>query len=46
VTPLAQALLTKYGGKLIRGSEEQRNRVIEEQVRKDIEEMDKGIPRK
>lgn len=34
----AQALLSKYGGKLVRGSEEQRNRVIEEQVHKDIEE--------
>ncbi len=41
-----QALLAKYGGKLVRGSEKQRNRVIEEQVRKDIEEMDKRIPRK
>jgi hypothetical protein len=42
----SQALLTKYGGKYVRGSEEQRNRVIDEQVRKDIEEMDKGIPEK
>ena len=41
-----QALLSKYGGKLIRGSEEQHDRVIKEQVRKDMEEMDKSIPRK
>jgi hypothetical protein len=38
-----QSLLEKRGGKLIRGSEEQRNRVIEEQVRKDIEAMDRGV---
>lgn len=37
-----QSLLSKFGGKLVRGSEEQRNRVIDEQVRKDIEEMDKA----
>jgi len=37
----AQTLLLKHGGKNVRGSEEQRNRVSEEQVRKDIEEMDK-----
>lgn len=42
----AQALLAKHGGSIIRGSEEQRNRVIEEQVRRDIEEMDKLAPTK
>lgn len=36
-----QVLLAKFGGKLVRGSEEQRKRVIEVQVRNDIEEMDK-----
>jgi len=35
-----QALLAKHGGKLIRGSEEQRNRVIKERVRQAIEKMD------
>jgi len=38
-----QALLAKHGGKVIRGKEEQRNRVMDERVRKDIEAMDKGI---
>lgn len=38
-----QALFAKYGGKLVRGSQEHRKRVIEERVRKDIEQMDKGI---
>jgi len=37
----SQALLAKHGGTLIRGIEEQRDRVIKEQVRKDIEKMDK-----
>jgi len=37
----SQTLLAKHGGTLIRGSEEQRDRVIKEQVRKDIEKMDK-----
>lgn len=41
-----QALLAQYGGKLVRGSKEKRDRVIEEQVNKDIEEMDKGTPLK
>lgn len=36
-----QALLAKHGGILIRGSEQQRDRVINEQVRKDMEKMDK-----
>ena len=38
------ALLKEHGAKLIRGSDEQRNRVIEEQVRRDIEEMNKRNP--
>jgi hypothetical protein len=33
-----QALLIKHGAKLVRGTEEQRNRLIEEQVHQDIEE--------
>src|SRR5882762_5018219 len=40
-TAESQALLAKHGGTLIRGSEEQRDRVIKEQVRKDMEKMDK-----
>ncbi len=36
-----QALLAKYGGKLIRGSAEQRDLVIKEQVQRDIEEMNR-----
>jgi hypothetical protein len=39
------AFLTAHGGKLVRGSEEQRNRVIEEQVRQDIERMNAEIPK-
>lgn len=38
------ALLKEHGAKLIRGSDEQRNRVIEEQVRRDIEETNKRNP--
>lgn len=34
-----QALLTKHGGTLIKGSEEQRSRVIREQARRQIEEL-------
>jgi len=34
-------LLSKHGGKYIRGSEEKRKQMIEEEVRKDIERMDK-----
>ena len=41
-----RALLEKHGGKLVRGTEEQRKRVIEEQVRQDMEKMDRGISRK
>jgi len=37
-----QGLLAKHGGTLIRGSKEQRDRAISEQVRKDIEQMDKA----
>ena len=37
--------LTAHGGKLVRGSEEQRDRVIEEQVRKDIERMNAEMPK-
>jgi hypothetical protein len=36
-----QKLLIKHGATLVRGTEEQRNRVIEEQVRKDIERMER-----
>jgi len=41
----AQALLAKHGGKLVRGTKEQRDRVIEEQVRRDIEEMQRHMPK-
>lgn len=34
-------LLTKHGGKLVRGTTEQRKRVIEEQVRQDMERYNK-----
>jgi hypothetical protein len=40
-----QAVLTRHGAKLIRGTAEQRARAIEEQVRKDMEKMDRLIPR-
>jgi hypothetical protein len=40
-----QALLIKHGARLVRGTEEQRNRVIEEQVRRDIEEMERRRPK-
>lgn len=33
-------LLSKHGGKIIRGSEDQRDRIINEQVKKDIEKLD------
>jgi ankyrin repeat protein len=36
-----QALLAKHGGKLVRGTTEQRDRVIAEEVRKSLEELDK-----
>jgi hypothetical protein len=41
-----RALLTKHDGTLVRGSEEQRKRVIEEQVRQDMEKMDRDFRRK
>lgn len=37
-----QQIISKHGGKIIRASEEYRNRVSGEQVRKDIEEMSKA----
>jgi hypothetical protein len=40
-----QSLLSKHGARLLRGSKEQRDKVIEEQVRKDIEQMDKEMPK-
>lgn len=42
----AKALLEKHGAKLVRGSEEQRDRVIREQVPKDMEKYDRGSPSK
>jgi hypothetical protein len=39
-TPETREFLQKRGGQYIRGSEEKRNRMIEEEVRKDIERMD------
>jgi|KBSMisStaDraftv2_1062788.scaffolds.fasta_scaffold277634_2 hypothetical protein len=39
----AQALLTKHGARLVRGTKEHRDRVIGEQVRKDAEEMEKRM---
>jgi len=41
--PEAQAVLTKHGARLIRGTKEHRDKVIAEQVRKDIEETDKRM---
>jgi len=41
VTPDTRALLMQHGGVDIRGSEEERERIISEEVRRDIEEMDK-----
>jgi hypothetical protein len=41
----AQALLTKHGGRMIRGAEDQRDRVIKEQVRRDIERMQADMPK-
>jgi hypothetical protein len=40
-TPETRDFLLKHGGQYIRGSEEKRNRMIEEEVRRDIEKMDK-----
>jgi hypothetical protein len=40
-----QTLLVKHGAKLVRGTEEQRSQVIEEQVRRDIEEMERNRPK-
>jgi hypothetical protein len=39
-TPETREFLQKHGGRYIRGSEEKRNQMIEEEVRKDIEKMD------
>jgi hypothetical protein len=39
-TPETREFLQKHGGQYIRGSEEKRNQMIEEEVRKDIERMD------
>jgi len=41
----AQALLVKHGGQLIRGTEEQRDRVIKQQIHDDIERVE-GVVRK
>jgi hypothetical protein len=38
-TSETRLFLEKHGGQYIRGSEEKRNRMIEEEVRKDIEKM-------
>jgi hypothetical protein len=39
-----QALLKKHGAQLVRGSAQQRDRVIQEQVREDIEKLEKKLP--
>lgn len=41
-TPETRALLQNHGGQYIRGNEEKRNQMIEEEVRKDIEAMDEN----
>jgi hypothetical protein len=41
----AQALLAGHGGQLIQGTKEQRDRVIERQVREDIDRMEKDMPK-
>jgi len=40
-TPDTRELLLKHGGQYIRGNEEKRKQMIAEEVRKDIERMDK-----
>ena len=42
----AKALLEKHGATLVRGSDEQRARVIKEQIRQDMEKYDKGVSSK
>lgn len=39
----AKTLLEKHGAKLVRGSDEQRDRVIKEQLQKDMEKYDKSL---
>jgi Ankyrin repeats (3 copies) len=41
----AQALIAKHGGQLVQGTKEQRDRVIGQQVREDIERMEKDMPK-
>jgi hypothetical protein len=42
----ARALLEKHGGRLIRGTPEQRDKVIEQHVREDMERMEKDMPKR
>ena len=41
----AQALLSKHGGQLMQGTDEQRDRVITQQVREDMERIERDVPK-